>query len=75
MKHYLVSRDGEEWSYGFNAEQLTSFLDSAPHDVTYTIKTVEDPGIEEDLGPHVGKSIDARRFETFDPINSWNEHR
>lgn len=29
----------------------------------------------EDLPEHEGKTIMARRFEAYDPIVSWDEHR
>jgi len=41
-----------------------------PNGYTHVIEWEKNHGIEEDLGPHVGKSIEARRFESYDEVRS-----
>lgn len=48
---------------------LALFMDTHPELDDRWEKKI-DHGILEDLGPHTGKTIEARRFESYDPIRS-----
>jgi hypothetical protein len=64
LLRYIVSKEGEDWGYGFDAQGLTEFLNLAPRDVVYNVKTVDS-----------SKITDPRRFETYPSTESWDEHR